>query len=184
MRIRPNTNTAIFIIALADACAASETFRTYVAVGRVCRPKNGDGYSIESGIDTPQSCQQKCDDDSAKCGAWEYEDHDADNKECELHYRCCWIAEDIADLQNNDVDNAETESNESAPPEAAALTTEEDAPQENGSVGEMEASANGAAESNTETEASTPEGTKGSTNDASKIYDFSLVGCVLTILFI
>ena len=99
--------------------------REYIAVGRVCRPKNGDGYSIASGIDTPESCQQKCDDDSTRCGAWEYEDHGSDDKECELHernvisyrdtqamgecqlsgdsesmdggYRCCWIAEDVVD---------------------------------------------------------------------------------------
>mmetsp|Transcript_53828 Transcript_53828/g.58367 ORF Transcript_53828/g.58367 Transcript_53828/m.58367 type:complete len:390 (-) Transcript_53828:2951-4120(-) len=60
--------------------------REYVPVGRVCRPKNDDGYSILSGIDTPQSCQQKCDNDAPKCGAWEFENYDGgDNRECELH---------------------------------------------------------------------------------------------------
>lgn len=99
--------------------------REYVPVGKVCRPKNGDGYSITSGVDTPESCRKKCDDDATKCGAWEFEEHDFDNKECELHeidvvsyqetmamgdceianttgngdYRCCWIAKDIVAAQ-------------------------------------------------------------------------------------
>ena len=103
--------------------------REYVPVGKVCRPKNGDGYSIASGIDTPESCKQKCDEDATKCGAWEFENYDGgDNRECELHeldavsydetvamedcqipissiddhdgdYRCCWIVKDIVDLQ-------------------------------------------------------------------------------------
>ena len=77
---------SIFITAACYACAASESIQ-YIATGRVCRPKNNDGYSRESGVDTPQSCQQKCNDDSARCGAWEFEDHDMDNKECELHER-------------------------------------------------------------------------------------------------
>lgn len=59
--------------------------RTYSPVGTVCRPKNSDGYAIESGIDTPESCQQKCDQDAPKCGAWEFENHDVDHRECELH---------------------------------------------------------------------------------------------------
>ena len=98
----------------------------YVPVGKVCRPKNGEGYSVTSGVDTPASCRQKCDEDSERCGAWEFEDYAADNKECELHefdvisyeetlamgeclmgqpgnddgdYRCCWIAEEIVELQ-------------------------------------------------------------------------------------
>lgn len=98
----------------------------YVPVGKVCRPKNGDGYLITSGIDTPESCRQKCDEDSERCGAWEFEDYAADNKECELHefdvisyeetlamgkcltnstdsiedaYRCCWVAEEIVEAQ-------------------------------------------------------------------------------------
>jgi hypothetical protein len=60
--------------------------REYVPVGRVCRPKNNDGYLITSGIDTPESCQKKCDDDKIKCGAWEFENYNGgDNQECELH---------------------------------------------------------------------------------------------------
>ena len=60
--------------------------REYVPVGRVCRPKNKDGYLITSGIDTPESCQKKCDDDKIKCGAWEFENYNGgDNQECELH---------------------------------------------------------------------------------------------------
>lgn len=99
--------------------------REYVPVGKVCRPKNGDGYSITSGVDTPESCRKKCDDAADRCGAWEFEDHDLDNKECELHeievvsyketiamgdceipnatgnvdYRCCWIAKEIVETQ-------------------------------------------------------------------------------------
>ena len=60
------------------------TQREYVPVGRVCRPKNNDGYLITSGIDTPESCQKKCDDDKIKCGAWEFENYNGgDNQECE-----------------------------------------------------------------------------------------------------
>ena len=140
---------SIFIIAACYACAASESIQyiatgesiQYIATGRVCRPKNNDGYSRVSGVDTPQSCRQKCDDDSARCGAWEFEDHDMDNKECELHerdvisyqdtkdmgecqilpddasgdYRCCWIAKDVVDLQSTAIDdNEESSSNESS----------------------------------------------------------------------
>jgi len=60
--------------------------REYFPVGRVCRPKNDDGYSIFSGVDTPQSCQQRCDNDAPKCGAWEFENYNGgDDRECELH---------------------------------------------------------------------------------------------------
>ncbi len=101
------------------------TPREYVPVGKVCRPKNGDGYARASGVDTPESCRKKCDDEATKCGAWEFEDHDLDNKECELHeidvvsyeetlamgdceitnttgdddYRCCWIAKEVVEAQ-------------------------------------------------------------------------------------
>ncbi len=110
--------------------------REYLPVGKVCRPKNGDGYSITSGVDTPESCQKKCDDEASKCGAWEFEDHDLDNKECELHesnvvsydeslvmgaceitrptgsedYRCCWIAKEVVEAQR------EAKNNDSAAP--------------------------------------------------------------------
>ena len=68
--------------------SSSPPQREYLAVGRVCRPKNSDGYDIASGIDTPETCRQKCDNDSSKCGAWEYEDYKGgDDKECELHER-------------------------------------------------------------------------------------------------
>jgi plastocyanin len=101
--------------------------RDYLPVGKVCRPKNGDGYVIASDIDTPESCRKKCDDYASRCGAWEFEDYDADNKECELHeidvvsyeetlamgdcltatttttsdedYRCCWIAREVVEAQ-------------------------------------------------------------------------------------
>jgi len=139
---------SIFIISVCYTCAASEIIQ-YIATGKVCRPKNNDGYSRVSGVDTPQSCRQKCDDDSDKCGAWEFEDHDMDNKECELHerniisyqdtkdmgecqvpddgivgdYRCCWIAKDVVDLQSTAIDdNEESNSNESS----TFITIEED----------------------------------------------------------
>ena len=150
---------SIFIIAACCACAASESIQ-YFATGKVCRPKNNDGYSRESGVDTPQSCKQKCDDDSARCGAWEFEDHDMDNKECELHernvisyqdtkemgecqvpddgigdYRCCWIAKDVVDLQSTAIDdNVESNSNESS----TFITIEEDGWKVNVSLGEIE----------------------------------------------
>ena len=117
--------------------------REYLPVGKVCRPKNGDGYSITSGVDTPESCQKKCDDEASKCGAWEFEDHDLDNKECELHeinvvsyeetlamgdceiteltgsedYRCCWIAKEVVELQQDaGMAYEEANNNESAAP--------------------------------------------------------------------
>lgn len=152
---------SIFIISVCYACAASEIIQ-YIATGRVCRPKNNDGYSRVSGVDTPQSCRQKCDDDSDKCGAWEFEDHDMDNKECELHerdvisyqdtkdmgecqilpddasgdyYRCCWIAKDVVDLQSTAIDdNEESSSNESS----TFITIEEDESKVNVSLGETE----------------------------------------------
>lgn len=110
--------------------------REYLPVGKVCRPKNGDGYSITSGVDTPESCQEKCDDEASKCGAWEFEDHDLDNKECELHevdivsyeetlamgdcertrttgdkdyYRCCWIAREVVEAQTKGKDFTDEE---------------------------------------------------------------------------
>jgi len=150
---------SIFIIAACYACAASESTQ-YIASGRVCRPKNYDGYSRVSGVDTPQSCKQKCDDDSDKCGAWEFEDHDMDNKECELHerniisyqdtkdmgncqlpddgignYRCCWIAKDVVDLQSTAIDdNEESNSNESS----TFTTIEEEESKVNVSLGGIE----------------------------------------------
>mmetsp|Transcript_49860 Transcript_49860/g.97558 ORF Transcript_49860/g.97558 Transcript_49860/m.97558 type:complete len:324 (+) Transcript_49860:58-1029(+) len=96
--------------------------RRYNQSGAVCRPKNGDGYRIWSGIDTPKSCEEKCEADASKCGAWEFENHNGDNRECELHeksvisveetkamgkcqiteddvlgYKCCWILQEIID---------------------------------------------------------------------------------------
>ena len=106
------------------SCSGRETLTTprqYVPVGKVCRPKNNDGYKIWSGVDTPESCQAKCEAEADVCGAWEYENHSFDNKECELHeasvvsveqtraqgecelteggalgYRCCWVATETA----------------------------------------------------------------------------------------
>jgi len=99
----------------------------YVPVGRVCRPKNADGYAIFTGVDTPESCRRRCDKDFPRCGAWEFENYALDDKECELHersvvsynetlamgdcqiltnssenddsYRCCWIAKDVVEAQ-------------------------------------------------------------------------------------
>lgn len=175
------------------ACAASESIQ-YIATGRVCRPKNNDGYSRVSAVDTPQSCQQKCNDDSARCGAWEFEDHDMDNKECELHerdvisyqdtkdmgecqvpddgiggdYRCCWIAKDIVDLQSTSIsNNIDSISNESA----TFTTIEEEESKVNVSLGEIE--------SHIETADNTSK-----TSEAS-IRHITLVGCMcLSIIFI
>jgi len=124
----------------AQVMAEQNSGRDYLPVGRVCRPKNGDGYSIASGVDTPESCQKKCDDDSSRCGAWEFEDHELDNRECELHeievvsyeetlamgdcqlseitgeeYRCCWIAREIVEMQTETLSNG----NETAQSETA-----------------------------------------------------------------
>jgi hypothetical protein len=57
--------------------------KSYVEVGRVCRPKNNDGY-VTTTVADAAACQTLCDAD-AKCGAWEYENYAADNRECELH---------------------------------------------------------------------------------------------------
>merc|ERR1711972_899357 len=51
----------------------------------LCRPKNNDGYSISTGVASPAACQDKCDQDASTCGAWEYEYHSGDDRECELH---------------------------------------------------------------------------------------------------
>lgn len=112
------------ILALVPSIQAVNN-RTYVPIGAVCRPKNSDGYKIYSGEgDTPESCQTKCEADADRCGAYEFENHEFDNRECELHekavisvettremgdcevdvetnYRCCWIWQDIVD--NTDV---------------------------------------------------------------------------------
>mmetsp|Transcript_34749 Transcript_34749/g.107514 ORF Transcript_34749/g.107514 Transcript_34749/m.107514 type:complete len:185 (+) Transcript_34749:397-951(+) len=62
-------------------CATTRA-REYAKVGRVCRPKNGDGYeTLEAELD---DCKARCDGDP-KCGAYEYENYSADFKECELH---------------------------------------------------------------------------------------------------
>lgn len=117
-----SSERTIDVRTLAVTTTAVEGPREYLPVGKVCRPKNGDGYDIASGIDTPESCRKKCDDDASRCGAWEFEDYATDNKECELHeievvsyeqtlamgdclttdgedYRCCWIARDIMEAQ-------------------------------------------------------------------------------------
>mmetsp|Transcript_39377 Transcript_39377/g.47344 ORF Transcript_39377/g.47344 Transcript_39377/m.47344 type:complete len:321 (+) Transcript_39377:177-1139(+) len=105
--------------------------REYVQGGMLCRPKNSDGYASWTKVDTPQSCQEKCNADGAKCGAWEFEHHTGDDRECELHeklvismnetsltgkcqfpendndllgYRCCWILKnDVLDVPTDDV---------------------------------------------------------------------------------
>ena len=99
------------------------TQREYVPVGRVCRPKNNDGYLLTSGIDTPETCQKKCDDDKIKCGAWEFENYiGGDNQECELYeYNIISYNETIAmgnecevglfrDDNNNDDDDRKNDS--------------------------------------------------------------------------
>ena len=95
--------------------------REYAAVGSVCRPKNGDGYLTIVAEGGALGCQALCDADPVRCGAFEFENHSADYKECELHeydvvdpvatavqgpceledennYRCCYI---LAVLVNN-----------------------------------------------------------------------------------
>jgi len=48
-------------------CATTRA-REYAKVGRVCRPKNGDGYeTLEAELD---DCKARCDGDP-KCGAYE-----------------------------------------------------------------------------------------------------------------
>lgn len=96
--------------------------REYAPVGRVCRPKNGDGYALFTGLDDPNSCRDRCEADAVNCGAWEFENYAGDDRECELHersvvsvqatrdmgdcqitedgvlgYRCCWILKQILD---------------------------------------------------------------------------------------
>ena len=70
---------ALFATAVALVAA-----REYAEVGAVCRPKNGDGYVTVTAEGGPPECRALCDADE-KCGAWEFENHAADYKECELH---------------------------------------------------------------------------------------------------
>mmetsp|Transcript_15113 Transcript_15113/g.45123 ORF Transcript_15113/g.45123 Transcript_15113/m.45123 type:complete len:202 (-) Transcript_15113:18-623(-) len=87
--------------------------REYAPVGAVCRPKNNDGYITVVAEGGPSECRGLCDADDV-CGAYEFENHSADYKECELHeatvvdpvttaaqgpcelddendYRCCFV---------------------------------------------------------------------------------------------
>jgi len=68
-----------------SAPLSSEQPEKYVASGTVCRPKNGDGYAIYRGVDTPESCSERCENDKERCGAWEFENYGFDDRECELH---------------------------------------------------------------------------------------------------
>ena len=56
--------------------------KSYAEVGRVCRPKNDDGY-VTTKVEDAAACQALCDADTT-CGAWEYENYAADDRECEL----------------------------------------------------------------------------------------------------
>ena len=94
---------------------------------------NNDGYALFTGVDTPESCRDRCNSEANKCGAYEFENYDLDNRECELHersiisyqntveqggcqlsmegaYRCCWILKEIV----NGVTNKLGEEDESA----------------------------------------------------------------------
>ena len=96
--------------------------KSYAEVGRVCRPKNDDGY-VTTKVEDAAACQALCDADT-KCGAWEYENYAADDRECELHeanvvdakataaqgpcqtsdpenYRCCHIDEALIESEED-----------------------------------------------------------------------------------
>ncbi len=106
--------------------------KSYAEVGRVCRPKNDDGY-VTTKVEDAAACRALCDADTT-CGAWEYENYAADDRECELHeasvvdakataaqgpcqtsdpenYRCCHIDEALIETPADDPD---TESEEDA----------------------------------------------------------------------
>lgn len=61
------------------------TPRDYEAVGRLCRPKNNDGYAISTQVVSASACREKCEEDADRCGAFEYEYVAGDDRECELH---------------------------------------------------------------------------------------------------
>ena len=98
----------------------------------MCRPKNDDGY-VTTKVEDAAACRALCDADMT-CGAWEYENYAADDRECELHeasvvdakataaqgpcqtsdpenYRCCHIDEALIETPADDPD---TESEEDA----------------------------------------------------------------------
>ena len=114
--------------ASAEVVASSPSARVYIPSGKVCRPKNNDGYALFTGVDTPESCRDRCNSEANKCGAYEFENYDLDNRECELHersiisyqdtvelggcqlsmegaYRCCWIPENIVNGVTEDYNN-------------------------------------------------------------------------------
>ena len=59
--------------------------RQYEAAGQLCRPKNADGYSIATQVPNAAACRSRCEADADRCGAFEYEFVDNDDRECELH---------------------------------------------------------------------------------------------------
>ena len=114
--------------AAAEVVASSPSARVYIPSGKVCRPKNYDGYELFTGVDTPESCRDRCNSEPDKCGAYEFENYSLDNRECELHersiisyqdtlkqgecelgiqgaYRCCWILENIVNGSSTSQNN-------------------------------------------------------------------------------
>jgi len=83
--------SAICGMSMGNADCASEaercpdTPRDYEAVGRLCRPKNNDGYAISTQVVSASACREKCEADAGRCGAFEYEYVAGDDRECELH---------------------------------------------------------------------------------------------------
>ena len=118
--------------------------KSYAEVGRVCRPKNDDGY-VTTKVEDAAACRALCDADTT-CGAWEYENYAADDRECELHeasvvdakataaqgpcqtsdpenYRCCHIDEALIETPADDPDTeSEEDATQYVPPAKPAPT--------------------------------------------------------------
>merc|ERR1719277_2994679 len=60
----------------------------------LCRPKNSDGYAISTQVATAGACRELCEADAERCGAFEYEYTNFDDRECELHEK--WVVEEAA----------------------------------------------------------------------------------------
>jgi len=55
---------------------------TYDPVGMLCRPRASDGYSVSTQVVNAAACRAKCNADSRRCGAFEYEYVTGDDREC------------------------------------------------------------------------------------------------------
>ena len=80
---------ALVLLMMSGAALANKTTTTaprqYEAAGQLCRPKNADGYSIATQVPNAAACRSRCEADADRCGAFEYEFVDNDDRECELH---------------------------------------------------------------------------------------------------